>query len=431
MTDYVKIKDVLADGKEDDEIALRGWIYRTRSSGSIAFIILRDATGIIQTPVFKDTVTEEEFEEAKKALVETSVDIRGKVHLDERAPGGCEIHVTEFNVVSAADVFPIQKDQSEDHLLNNRHLWIRSRKLVNVMKVKESLLRGARDWFRENDFWEVTPPIITTNACEGGTTLFEIDYFGGPAYLSQSAQLYLEAMSFGLEFVYSLTPSFRAEKSKTRRHLIEYWHLEGEEAWVDNKGNMDIQEGLVSAMIGLAVEERGAELEELGGDLDMLKGIQPPFERITYERALEILGEKGVRCGWGMDLGVKEERALTEELEKPIFVTHFPVETKPFYMKMSSDERTYECADLLAPKGFGEVIGGSERETDYQALVDRLKNWDIPMENYEWYLDLRKYGSVPHSGFGLGLERLVMFVCNLDHIRDSQPFPRTINRAYP
>lgn len=428
----VKINGILSGRiKEGTKVRLKGWVYRIRSSGSIVFMVLRDSTGIIQTPVFKDRVNINEFRDAKKTLVESSVVVVGTVVKDDRAPGGYEVHVDRFTLVSKAGVFPITKDKSEEHLLNNRHLWIRSRKLTSVMKVKAAMLEGARKWFAENEFWEVTPPIITTNACEGGTTLFKLDYFGIPAYLSQSAQLYLEALIFGLDYVYSLTPSFRAEKSKTRRHLIEYWHLEAEEAWIDNEGNMKIQEELVHAMISHALATRKAELEILGADFELLKGIVPPFERMKYAKAIEILNNKGFDIGWGDDLGAPEERALTEDLDTPVFITNYPVEIKPFYMKLSDDGKTYECSDLLAPRGFGEIIGGSERETDLEALVKRLEVWDIPIENYSWYLDLRKYGSVPHSGFGLGVERLVMFVCNLDHIRDAQPFPRTINRAYP
>jgi len=301
---------------------------------------------------------------------------------------------------------------------------------MNVMKIKASLLKYCREWFNENNFYEVTPPTITPNACEGGTTLFEFNYFDKKAYLSQSAQLYLEALIYSLERVWSLTPSFRAEKSKTRRHLAEYWHLEAEEAWIGNEENMSIQEELISHVCQKLAKEDKDELVFFKRETRTLKNIEPPFERIKYEKAVEILKNKGFDFKYGMDFGVKEETALCSDIEKPVFITNFPKTVKPFYMK-EADELTYLCADLLAPEGYGEIIGGSERETDYNKLVERMKEQNMNMKDYEWYLDLRKYGSVPHSGFGLGVERIIRWLCKLEHIRDAVPFPRTINRVYP
>jgi asparaginyl-tRNA synthetase len=429
---FVHIGQLLAGGFEDREAGIRGWIYRTRSSGKLCFVTVRDSTGVIQVTVAKGSVPEADFEGAKKALIESSVQCSGTVVTDERAPGGFEMRAKTFTVLGGSDNFPITEYQSEEHLLNYRHLWIRSQELTKIMKVKSSVLASARDWFYRNDFFEVTPPIITANSCEGGSTLFELKYFGEKAYLSQSAQLYLEAIMFSLEKVFALTPSFRAEKSRTTRHLAEYWHLEGEEAFVGNQENMTIQEELVSAMVTGAARRNPEELRALGRDpAEMLKMV-PPFKRLSYDEAVKRLNDRGVDFKWGGDLGTNEERVLVDGEEKPMFVYNYPKEVKAFYMRENPDDpRTYLCSDLLAPEGFGEIIGGSERETDGQKLVERLKAQGSPLEPYQWYLDLRRFGSVQHSGFGLGIERLVRWVCKQEHIRDTIPFPRTINRVYP
>ncbi|HVO77515.1 MAG TPA: asparagine--tRNA ligase [Methanomassiliicoccales archaeon] len=432
MSEAVCVGRVLSSAKPGDEVMVRGWIYRTRSSGAIVFAVVRDSTGIIQVTAKKGNLPDEDLEAAKSALIESSVIVVGKVAEDKRAPGGMEIRAASFKVVGTAQPFPITEYQSEELLLDNRHLWIRSREQNAVMKIKASVMEGAREWLKENRFTEVTPPIFTQNACEGGVTLFKLKYFDGEAYLSQSAQMYLEALIFSLERVYSLTPSFRAEKSRTTRHLTEYWHLELEEAWTDNNGNMEIQEGLVSAMVQKVVEERAEELKLLGRDPETLKAVVPPFKRIKYSEVIDSLKAKQFDVGWGCDLGAVEERAVTADEKAPVFVTNFPKECKAFYMKEDPDDpRTYKCADLLAPEGYGEVIGGSERETELAKLVERLEAQCVPVTAYEWYLDLRRYGSVPHSGFGLGIERIVRWVCKLEHIRDAQPFPRTVARAYP
>jgi len=429
---FVHIARILAGGMEDKEAAIRGWIWRTRRSGKISFVTMRDSTGIIQVTVAMGSVPEPDFEGAKKALIESSVQCSGTVVKDARAPGGFELRAKTFSVLGPSDNFPITEYQSEEHLLNNRHLWIRSQELTKIMKVKSTVLAAAREWFSQNEFFEVTPPIITANSCEGGSTLFEVKYFGEKAFLSQSAQLYLEAIMFSLERVYALTPSFRAEKSRTTRHLAEYWHLEGEEAFVGNQENMTIQEELVSAMVLGAALKNPDELKALGRDpIEMLKMV-PPFKRLSYNDAVKRLNDRGVDFAWGNDLGTNEERVLVEGEDKPVFVYNYPKEVKAFYMRENPDDpRTYLCADLLAPEGFGEIIGGSEREIDGGKLVERLKAQGSPLEPYQWYLDLRRFGSVQHSGFGLGIERLVRWVCKQEHIRDTIPFPRTINRVYP
>ncbi|MEM0449222.1 MAG: asparagine--tRNA ligase [Methanomassiliicoccales archaeon] len=427
-----KISQIFASPAEGGSETIKGWIYRIRSSGAIVFAVVRDSTGIMQVTVKKGSLPEEEFEAAKSAPVESSVIVSGELREDPRAPGGYEIKATRFKLVSLAQPFPITEYQSEELLLDNRHLWIRSREQAAVMKVKASLLEGAREWLKHNDFIEVTPPVLTQNACEGGVTLFKLKYFDREAYLSQSAQMYLEALIFSLERVYSLTPSFRAEKSRTTRHLTEYWHLELEEAWMDNEENMEVQEGLVAAMVEKARVERPEELRLLGRDPNDLKEVRPPFKRTPYSQAIEKLRSLGFELNFGSDLGAPEERAFTADEKVPVFITNFPKEIKAFYMKEDpQDPRTVKCSDLLAPEGYGEIIGGSERETDLEKLIQRLQQDNIPIEAYQWYLDLRRFGSVPHSGFGLGVERVVRWICKLEHIRDAVPFPRTVARCYP
>lgn len=427
-----KIGQVLSSPVPGQDETIRGWIYRTRSSGAIVFAVVRDSSGIIQVTFKKGNLPEGEFEAAKSAPVEASVIVTGKVFEDKRAPGGFEVKASSFKLIGGAEPFPITEYQSEELLLDNRHLWIRSREQTAVMKVKASVLEGARAWLKANDFTEVTPPILTQNACEGGVTLFKLKYFDREAYLSQSAQMYLEALIFSLDRVYSLTPSFRAEKSRTTRHLTEYWHLELEEAWTDNEGNMEIQEGLVTAMVEQVLKDRHEELRLLGRDPAELKEVRPPFNRVRYSQAIDALRAKGFDLTFGSDMGAVEERALTAEEKVPVFVTNFPKEIKAFYMKEDpTDPTTVKCADLLAPEGYGEIIGGSERETDIDLLTSKLRAQEIPLETYQWYLDLRRFGSVPHSGFGLGIERVVRWICKLEHIRDAVPFPRTVARCYP
>ena len=428
----LSVKDVLSKDRAGKRVEVRGWIYRTRSSGGIVFAVLRDATGIVQVTVKKGSVPDDQFEAAAKAGIESSVIIAGNVAEDKRAPGGFEIRASKFQVIGYSEAFPITEYQSTELLLDLRHLWIRSREQTAVSRIKASLLRGAREWFHENDYVEVTPPIITGVAPEGSTTLFQVKYYDRIAYLSQSAQFYLESLIYSLERVWALTPSFRAEKSRTPRHLSEYWHMEMEAAWMDNEGNMKVQEELVTAMVRNALKECLDDFKLLKREVSPLKKIEPPFERMKYEEAMEYLQKKGHDVSWGSDLGAVEERTLTIDREIPMFVINYPKELKPFYMKENPDDpRTYKNSDLLAPEGFGEIVGGSERETDNALLLERLREKGEDMDSYQWYLDLRKYGSVPHSGFGLGMERIVTWVCKLDHIRDSIPYPRTVARVYP
>ena len=426
------IGEVVSSRAPGDEVKVRGWIYRTRSSGGIVFAVIRDSSGVIQTTVKKGAVPDADFDAASQAGIESSVEVEGTLAEDKRAPGGLEVRASRFDVVALSEPFPITEYQSTELLLDKRHLWIRSREQTAVMKVKASLLKGARKWFDENGYIEVTPPIVTGVAPEDSTTLFQLKYFDRIAYLSQSAQFYLESLIFSCERVWSLTPSFRAEKSRTPRHLAEYWHLEMEAAWLDNEGNMKAQEELVASMLGCVVEERRSELELLGRDPKTLEKVVPPFDRMSYSEAMDTLNARGFEVSWGSDLGAVEERELTKDSELPLFIVNYPKELKPFYMKENPDDpRTYKNSDLLASEGFGEIIGGSERETDNALIMERLREIGESFDNYEWYLDLRKYGSVPHSGFGLGLERIATWVCKLEHIRDAIPFPRTVARVYP
>lgn len=426
------VKQILSGESLGRPVKVRGWIYRTRSSGGIVFAVLRDSTGIIQVTVKKGSVPDPDFEAASSSGIESSVVVEGTLVEDKRAPGGYEVRASSFTVIGASEPFPITEYQSTELLLDQRHLWIRSREQTAVMRVKDSLLRGARSWFRDNDYVEVTPPIITGVAPEDSTTLFQLKYFDRIAFLSQTAQFYLESLIYSCERVWALTPSFRAEKSRTPRHLTEYWHLEMEAAWVDNEGNMKVQEELVAAMIHAAARECPSELRLLGRDPAELDKVVPPFDRMPYSEAMDELQKKGLDAGWGSDLGAVEERELTKDRAVPLFVVNYPKELKPFYMKESPDDpRTYKNSDLLAPEGYGEIIGGSERETDNALILERLRDKGESIDSYQWYLDLRKYGSVPHSGFGLGMERVVTWVCKLEHIRDAIPFPRTVARVYP
>ncbi len=414
------------------EVHLRGWIHRTRSSGGILFLLVKDASGQIQVTARKDLLGAEPFARAEKALVESAVEVEGTVHADPRAPGGQEVRARRVEVVHAAEVFPIFSGQTEEFLLDHRHLSIRSAEMVATFRVKAEVMRAAREYLDESGYWEMTPPILTGNAAEGGAEAFVLDYFGTPAYLSQTAQLYLEALLFPLEKVYAFTPSFRAEKSRTPRHLTEFTHLEAELAWADLEDNLRLQEGLVAHIAQRVAEARAADLRVLGRDPKDLRAIQAPFPRMRYEEAIRILAEKGFPITFGSDLGTAEERALTQDRAGPLFVTHFPKAVKAFYMLESPhDPRTVECADLLAPEGYGEIIGGSCRETDLGRLTQRLTETGARPEDYAWYLDLRRYGSVPHAGFGLGIERVVRWIARREHIRDTTPFPRTPSRVTP
>jgi asparaginyl-tRNA synthetase len=419
-------------------VALRGWIHRKRESGGIAFVVIRDRTGIIQAAIKKANVSEASWKAVTEASIESSIELKGTVKADERAPTGFEIEATDFKLTNASEPFPITEYQSTELLLDKRHLWLRSTKMVNIMKARADIFRYARAFLDRQGFYEISPPLITKAGGETGSQMFEVDYYGQGAYLTESSQLYAEAMIYSLERVYSFVPSFRAEMSRTTKHLSEYWHLEPEMAYFTNEQSMKLQERLVSSMANQLAKHGEETLKALGADREALLKIKPPFKRISYEKMLEILADKGKKLSWGDDIGVEEERLLTEDEEKPVFVAYWPKELKPFYMPVNpKDERTVLCADLQAPHGHGEIIGGSQRIWRYEEAMERFREVEkakgvkFNMDNYSWYIDLLKYGSVPHSGFGTGMERIIKWMLGLDHIRDAIPFPRMSNRLAP
>ncbi|MEM5829740.1 MAG: asparagine--tRNA ligase [Candidatus Aenigmatarchaeota archaeon] len=416
------------------EVEIKGWVHNKRSSGGILFLIVRDGTGFIQCTLRKDQISEKTFEEIEKLPLESAIEIFGKAKKDERAPYGYEIVIEKINVISKPiEKFPIgKKYHGPEFLLDNRHLWIRSKKMNRIMKVRAKVLEAAREWFKEHGYLEVQVPTIVGAACEGGSTLFEIKYFDTKAYLTQSWQLYGEAMIFGCGRCYTIAPSFRAEKSKTRRHLTEFWHLEAEMPFCGFEELMKIEEELVTYILQKVARECEVELKELGRNPEDLLKMKPPFPRIRYEEAIKILKEKGVKIEYGDDLGADEERILALQFQTPFFVTHFPKGIKAFYHKPDPQNPDVTLSvDMLAPEGYGEIIGSGERIESFEELMKRIEEEKLDISAYKWYLDLRKYGSVQHSGFGLGIERIVMWICKLKHIRDATAFPRLINRIYP
>ncbi len=417
---------------EGSEVELLGWIRTKRVHGNLVFIDLRDSTGVIQVAVRKGVADEESFEQAKELGLESSIRVKGVVKHDPRAPNGVELHCRRLEVIGRSlEEFPIRKGVGLRFLLDHRHLHLRSPRVTAIMKIRARLVEAARRWLREQGFTEIHCPSFITAAVEGGATLFKLDYFGKTVYLTQSVQFYQEAAIYGLEKVYSLQPSFRAELSRTRRHLTEFWHLEAEIAHAELEDMMEVVEGLVHAMVEGVYENCEKELKLLGVKLDP-SVAEPPYPRIKYAEALEILTNKGMEVKWGDDFGADEERELSKEFEKPFFVTHYPREAKAFYHMLDpSDPTVCRNADLLAPGGFGEIVGGGQRIHKYEELIERIRENNLNPEDYEWYLDLRKYGSVPHSGFGLGIERMLWWLLRLSHIRDAALFPRTPARVYP
>ena len=414
-------------------VKVRGWVYRHRDLGRKVFIVLRDADGILQLVADEAYTPQKYVEEARNASIESSIIAEGVTARDPRAPGGVELRLEKLEIVGPSEDFPIKGGEGIDYLLDIRHLWIRSRKLTAMWRIRQTAFKAFREFFESRGFWEVSPPMLTQAAVEGGATLFKVDFFGKPAYLTQSSQFYLEALIFSLERVWTLAPSFRAERSRTRRHLYEYWHLEAEEAWVGMEGEMKLVEELVAYTTKRILEERLEELSLLKRKTELLEpALKTPYPRIRYEEAIRRLQGKGVKIEYGDDLGADEERLLTEDFDTPFFITHFPMELKSFYMKPDpQNPREALAFDLLAPEGVGEIVGGSERQDDYQALYKQIESRGYNPEDYQWYLDLRKYGSVPHSGFGLGVERFLMWITGVNHVRDTIPFPRFRDRIYP
>ncbi|MGX1263988.1 asparaginyl-tRNA synthetase [Rossellomorea marisflavi] len=417
-----------------EEVTIGAWLANKRSSGKIAFLQLRDGTGFIQGVVVKAEVEEEIFKKAKSLTQETSLYVTGVVTEDERSPFGYELQVKDVEVIHEAVDYPITpKEHGTEFLMDHRHLWLRSRKQHAVMKVRNEIIRATYEFFNKEGFVKVDPPILTGSAPEGTTELFATKYFDEDAYLSQSGQLYMEAAAMALGKVFSFGPTFRAEKSKTRRHLIEFWMIEPEMAFVTFNENLEVQEQYVSYIVQSVLENCKLELERLGRDTSKLEQIKAPFPRISYDDAIKLLHEKGFDdITWGDDFGAPHETAIAESYDKPVFITHYPTSLKPFYMQPDADrDDVVLCADLIAPEGYGEIIGGSERIHDAELLKQRIEQHDLATDAYKWYLELREYGSVPHSGFGLGLERTVAWISGVEHVRETIPFPRLLNRLYP
>ncbi|HHO75583.1 MAG TPA: asparagine--tRNA ligase [Deltaproteobacteria bacterium] len=415
------------------DVTIKGWVSNRRSSGRVSFLIFRDGTGICQVVAERD-VLGDTYQEIRKIPIESSVIVHGKVVEEGRSAGGFEVQASSIDIVHLSDEFPIgKKEHGPDFLLSNRHLWLRSARQTAIMRVRDALVRHVRNYFYENTFTLIDTPIFTTTCGEDTSNLFSVDYFDlGKTYLSQTGQLYLEAAIFGLGKVYCLGPTFRAERSKTRRHLTEFWMVEAEMAYYDHKMNLDLQEDFVSYIVQNTIAERQEDLKLLERDIEPLKRVVPPFHRISYDEALDILHKQGSDIVWGADLGGDDETVITQLFDKPVFIENYPKQTKAFYMKQHPDRPEYVfCADLLAPEGYGEIIGGSQREDNYDLLIKAIKDNNLEPETYGWYLDLRRYGSVPHAGFGLGIERTLSWICGLKHVRETIPFPRMLYRAYP
>ncbi len=418
---------------KDEEVELRGWLYNKRSSGRIHFLELRDGTGFIQCVAVKGEVPDEQFEAAGRLTQESSIKLTGTVREEKRAKGGFELTVKSLEVFQVADEYPITpKEHGVDFLMDNRHLWIRHKKQHAILMIRHEVIAAAQEYLNGNGFIRVDCPILTPAACEGTTTLFETQYFEEKAYLSQSGQLYNEADAMAFGKVYCFGPTFRAEKSKTRRHLIEFWMLEPEMAWCDQEQNQKVQEELVSHMVQKVVERRRPELELLERDITKLENIKPPFPRISYDDAIAMLKEAGHDVQWGDDFGAPDETLISSKFDRPVFVMNYPTSIKAFYMQPDPDRpEVVKCADVLAPEGYGEIIGGSQRIHDPELMLERMRQHELGEDAYGWYMQLRKYGSVPHSGFGIGIERTVAWITGSEHIREMIPFPRLLNRLRP
>ncbi len=418
---------------EKKEVVIKGWVYNRRSSGKVRFVLIRDGTGVIQCVFTSDQVAPRVFELADSIPQESSVILSGMVRKDNRAPGGYEIVAKDLKVIHKATDYPIaKKEHGVDFLLENRHLWLRSRRPWAILRIRSEVISAARDFLNERGFTLIDAPIFTPASCEGTTTLFSVDYFGEKVYLSQSGQLYNEPAAAAFGKVYCFGPTFRAEKSKTRRHLTEFWQIEPEVAFMDLAGIMDLAEDMLVYIVERVLTKRKTELEILERDIKKLEGIKKSFPRITYESALKLLKENGKTIKWGEDFGGDEETIISESFNKPVMVHHYPHQCKAFYMKRDeNDPRLSLSVDILAPEGYGEIVGGGQREDDLSELEKRIKENNLPKEAFAWYLDIRRYGSFPHSGFGLGIERTVAWICQVHHVRETIPFPRMLERVYP
>jgi asparaginyl-tRNA synthetase len=431
MNEQTYIRDAAAH--VGTEVTIKGWLYSRTDKGRLQFLLVRDGSGLIQAVVFKKNVSPEAFEAARTLSQESSLVVTGTLRADERAPGGFELDVNDLCLVHQAQEYPIQpKEHGVDFLMDWRHLWIRSPHQAAILRVRAHVIRAIREWLDGNGFINADTPVITPSACEGTTTLFGLDYFGAAAYLTQSGQLYNEANAMALGRVYAFGPTFRAEKSKTRRHLTEFWMVEPEMAYVDLNGDMEVIEQFVSHIVQSILSACAPELRELQRDTTILQKVAAPFPRLHYDDAVSLLNEWGVPMTWGDDFGAPHETAIGEHFDRPVLVHHYPTAIKAFYMQPDPERPELSLSvDAIGPEGYGEIVGGGERIHDLALLERRLAEHGLPREPYEWYLDLRRYGSVPHSGFGLGVERTVSWLCGLQHIRETIPFPRTLGRVWP
>ncbi len=429
-----QINIIDAKNHVNEEVKIGVWLTDKRSSGKIAFLQLRDGTAFFQGVVVKNNVSAEVFEFAKKMPQETSFYVTGVIHQDQRSHFGYEIEVSNLELVGTSEDFPITpKEHGIEFLLDHRHLWLRSRRPYAIMQIRDQVIRSTYDFFHQEGFIKMDPPILTGTAPEGTTELFETDYFDTPAYLSQSGQLYEEAGALAFDKVYSFGPTFRAEKSKTRRHLTEFWMIEPEMAFMHQEESLDIQERYIAYLVQAVLDNCQYPLKLLDRDPQILqKFTKTPYPRISYDEAIKMCQKGGIDLQWGDDFGAPDETYISDQFEQPVFILNYPKTIKPFYMKSHPTRSDlYICADLLAPEGYGEIIGGSERETDFDQLKANMEASGLNLADYQWYLDLRKYGTVPHSGFGLGLERALTWICHLEHLREAIPFPRMINRLRP
>jgi len=426
--DFVKIGDILEGTHKDQAVAVRGWVYRKREGKELVFMVVRDSTGVIQCTVKK---TSPAWNEAQRLTIESSLTLEGTAREDKRAPGGYEISTENISIIGLAETFPIAKDKSEEFIRDMRHLWLRSRKMNLMMKVRSDTLEAAREYFKSQGYTEVSPPMFISAAVEGGSTLFGLKYFDQDLYLTQSSQLYLEILIYSLENVYCIAPSFRAEKSRTIRHLTEYWHIEAEWPFADMNDLMRFEEGLMTHVCQTIGDSCQKEFTEIGADMNKLKTVKTPFPRITYTEAISRLKVTNPALNWGADLGYEDEKVLAEDFGQPFFVYDYPTAIKAFYCKTYRDHPEIAMSvDMMVPR-IGEISTGGAREEDKGILIHRMKEQGLKPEDYEWYLDLRRYGTVPHVGFGMGLERLLTWMLDLDNIIDSIPFPRTTRRFYP
>jgi len=416
-----------------EEVTLKGWLYNKRSSGKIHFLQVRDGTGVVQAVVSKADVSDEAFALSDRLMRESSLVVRGIVREDPRSPIGYEIGVVDLEAFQIAQEFPIAaKEHGVGFLMDHRHLWLRSLRQNAILRIRQEIIRACRDFYDDRGFVLIDAPIFTPAACEGTTTLFETKYFEESAYLTQSGQLYNEAAAMAFGRVYCFGPTFRAERSKTRRHLMEFWMVEPEVAYADLDDIMELAEDFLAFVVERVVRERRKELNALERDIEKLERVAKPFPRVTYDEAVKTLQETGLPVQWGNDFGGDEETELSKSFEKPVLVHRYPIQSKAFYMKGDpKDDRLALCVDVLAPEGYGEIVGGGQREDDLEILERKMENHNLPKEPFAWYLDLRRYGTVPHSGFGLGIERTVAWICGLEHVRETIPFPRMLYRLYP